>query len=61
MEVLELAHTIFGRLVAKWVHLGCVGNPSRLGIYGTCRLERKITDLASSLLFYRKSKLLVGR
>lgn len=60
MEALELAHTIFGRLVAKCVHHGYVGNPSRLGIYGTCQLERKIADLVSSFLFYRKSKLLAG-
>jgi hypothetical protein len=45
MDALELAHTIFGRLVAKCVHHGYVGNPPRLGIYGTCQLGRKITCL----------------
>ncbi len=33
METLEFAHSIFGRLVAKYVQHGYVGNLSRLGVY----------------------------
>lgn len=39
MEILALAHSIFGRFVTKCVHHGYLGHSSRLGVYVMDRIQ----------------------
>lgn len=66
MEVVDLARSIFGGLVATCVHHGHVGSPSRLGVYvmenlpGVTYIEarmafRSLTELSEEMRLWQRN------